>query len=31
MINAMYQKLERFGPEVIEKFFVTNGNWLLPD
>jgi predicted TIM-barrel fold metal-dependent hydrolase len=31
MINVMYKKVERFGPEVIEKFFVTNGQFLLPD
>jgi hypothetical protein len=23
-------RLERFGPAVMEKFFVKNGEWLLP-
>jgi predicted TIM-barrel fold metal-dependent hydrolase len=30
MVNFAH-KLERFGPEVMEKFFVTNGQFLLPD
>ena len=25
------KRLERFGPEMMEKFFVTNGQFLLPD
>jgi hypothetical protein len=31
MINVMYKKIARFGPATIEKFFVTNGQFLLPD
>jgi predicted TIM-barrel fold metal-dependent hydrolase len=31
MMNVLYKQLERFGPKVIEKFFVTNGQLLLPD
>lgn len=31
MINAMYKKIAPFGPAMIEKFFVTNGAFLLPD
>lgn len=25
------QRLEKLGPKILEKFFVTNGAWLLPD
>lgn len=31
MMQVMYDKVERFGPEIVEKFFVTNGAFLLPD
>lgn len=31
MINVMYRKIAPCGSEVIEKFFVTNGQFLLPD
>jgi predicted TIM-barrel fold metal-dependent hydrolase len=29
--EKFYQNIERLGPEVVEKFFATNGEWLLPD
>tara|TARA_A100001391_G_scaffold167562_3_gene127968 strand:+ start:588 stop:1802 length:1215 start_codon:yes stop_codon:yes gene_type:complete len=31
MLDTFYKKLERLGPEIVEKFFVTNGSVLLPD
>ncbi|AMK19598.1 MULTISPECIES: amidohydrolase family protein [Sphingobium] len=31
MINAMYKKVEKFGNDVVEKFFVKNGEFLFPD
>lgn len=31
IFNSLYKKLERLGPKVVEKFFVTNGEWLLPN
>ena len=31
MINTMYHKIAPLGSEAVEKFFVTNGQWLLPD
>jgi predicted TIM-barrel fold metal-dependent hydrolase len=31
MIRAMYAKVAPFGDKVLEKFFVTNGGFLLPD
>ena len=31
MIRTMYGKIAPSGPAVIEKFFVTNGQFLLPD
>jgi len=30
-IGRTYENLKPLGPEVVEKFFVTNGRWLLPD
>lgn len=30
-LGAFGARLERFGAAVVEKFFVTNGAWLLPD
>jgi hypothetical protein len=24
-------RLQRMGPDIMEKFFVSNGQWLLPD
>ena len=30
-IRAFYEKIKRLGDDVAEKFFVTNGAWLLPD
>lgn len=29
--GAMYDRIARLGPDVVEKFFVTNGQWLLPE
>ena len=29
-IKVMMSRIERFGPDVIEKYFVTNAEWLLP-
>jgi len=31
MLHSFYGKIERLGPEIVEKFFVTNGQALLPD
>jgi predicted TIM-barrel fold metal-dependent hydrolase len=31
MHQAYYDKIKRLGPDVVEKFFVTNGAFLLPD
>ena len=28
---TMYKKVERLGPHIVEKFFVKNGQWLLPE
>jgi predicted TIM-barrel fold metal-dependent hydrolase len=30
-LAAFGPRLAGFGPEIVEKFFVTNGEWLLPD
>jgi predicted TIM-barrel fold metal-dependent hydrolase len=30
-VGAFYERLAPFGQEQIEKFFVSNGEWLLPD
>ena len=30
-LAAFQARLAGFGPDVVEKFFVTNGEWLLPD
>jgi hypothetical protein len=30
IFNNMYKRVERLGPEIVEKFFVKNGEWLLP-
>jgi predicted TIM-barrel fold metal-dependent hydrolase len=30
-VGAFYERLAPFGREQVEKFFVTNGEWLLPD
>jgi hypothetical protein len=30
-LGAFGARLADFGPEVVEKFFMTNGEWLLPD
>jgi predicted TIM-barrel fold metal-dependent hydrolase len=29
--HVFHEKLQRLGPDVEEKFFVSNGSWLLPD
>jgi predicted TIM-barrel fold metal-dependent hydrolase len=29
--QVVYDKIARLGNEVVEKYFVTNGSWLLPD
>jgi predicted TIM-barrel fold metal-dependent hydrolase len=26
-----YDKIKHLGEEIVEKYFVTNGSWLLPD
>jgi predicted TIM-barrel fold metal-dependent hydrolase len=31
MIQVMYDRIAPLGPEIVEKFFVTNGGYLLPD
>jgi predicted TIM-barrel fold metal-dependent hydrolase len=31
MLQTYYDKIARLGPKVVEKFFITNGTWLLPD
>jgi hypothetical protein len=31
MINVLYRNIERLGPDSVKKFFVTNGELLLPD
>jgi hypothetical protein len=28
---SYFAQVERFGSEMVEKFFVANGKWLLPD
>jgi len=30
-VGAWYKRLKPFGPEMVEKFFVTNAQWLMPD
>lgn len=30
-LKVLYDKVAPFGEDVVEKFFVTNGEWLLPD
>jgi predicted TIM-barrel fold metal-dependent hydrolase len=31
IFNGMYSNLERLGPDILDKFFVGNGAWILPD
>jgi len=30
-LSTFYDKIQRLGPDVVEKFFVTNGQYVLPD
>ena len=30
-LNLMYSNLQHLGPNILDKFFVNNGAWLLPD